>query len=173
MNISEDQLKDERKLFKRLLLSSDDLKHAKEFAQALLELPKSEDKRLWRGLQTALIVSYWRPFTNNEGSKDASLKLPTKKFLSEFDDKNKRLHDHVKSLRNTVMAHSDSSVYGINVTVSISHNFKWVIPTSWNPWVKMQNDEIETIIDNIEKIVHKISEEMIRIQELLPVGKNF
>jgi len=76
----------ERKLLKRLIISQQDLDHAKKYAELILEfgLHNSEqesEKYLHRGLNVALVVSYWRPFSDNVGSADTLPKLSSLAIL--------------------------------------------------------------------------------------------
>lgn len=170
--MSSERIRHEKKLFKRLLLTSDDLDHARAFADILLS-ENYDSRELRRSLQTSLVVAYWRPFTNNDGSRDAAVTLPTKKFCSSFSDNNWKTHEHIKKLRNTVMAHSDSSVYGISVTIRemVDEKIAWSI--KWNPWAPMDKSTLNGISDNINKVRAKVCEEMLRIQALLPAGERF
>jgi hypothetical protein len=65
------ELKQERRLLNRLVISHNDLVQARWYAYLILSKKlhysdKEEDKYLHRGLNTALIVTYYRPFSKNK-----------------------------------------------------------------------------------------------------------
>ena len=168
MTDSRKRVEQEKRLYKRLILTFEDMQQAKSFATALLP-PQSAEKVVREALQIAMIVAYWRPFSNNKGSKDA-LKSLSKKFLKDFNDDNLKAHSRLENLRNTVMAHSGSSVYGIDVTIKKFKEAKFLFPKKWNPWVPMSGSEINLIIENIEKISLKVTTEILRIQNFSSRG---
>lgn len=172
MTDSTAQLNHERKLYKRLVLTRDDLAHAESCAEALLNGPE-QSKTIRQALMTAMIVSYYRPFSDNKGSVDALKTLPPKRFLSEFDGDNCATHKWIRDLRNKVMAHSDSSAYGTDVYVVEANGVKLAIPSKWNPWAELDENRIKTIRCNIGKIQEKVTDEIMRIQQGLPVEEPF
>jgi hypothetical protein len=169
---SVEKVEQEKRLYKRLILTFEDLQQAKSFASALLS-PLPTEKAVRDALEIAMIVSYWRPFSNNKGSKDAKKTLPTKNFLMDFNDDNHKAHSRIKDLRNTVMAHSDSNAYGIHVSTKKIKDAKITGSLMRNPWVSMSNSEISLIIENIDKISLKVTDEILRIQNCLPEETKF
>jgi hypothetical protein len=84
-----------------LLMGAIDMGHVIAAAKALQREHASEtpDEPLIRALETGMVVSYWRPFSprNSAGR------------LREKDAYDLELHELMKTLRNQVHAHIDSS----------------------------------------------------------------
>ena len=177
VEITQERLEAEKKLFKRLVISHWDLQHAQRFAELILNrnlLDSSDalDKDLLHALNTALIVAYWRPFSDNEPTSDTRAMLPNS-YLRDFSSSEKALHKHIHHLRNKGMAHSDSEAHGVRVIVNDLAGTKTTIPTGWNPHVPLSKADVEMLFRMIEKLMVKISEEHLRIQALLPIGEQF
>jgi hypothetical protein len=107
--LSEDQLKDPA-LFKRLVLSLRDLAHAGS-AITFIEEEIGDDKRYNLAdrrklmcFETALIVSYCRPFSKSPDGVPALSYGTLGIKLSHFT---RVLHEELMSKRNTIFAHSD------------------------------------------------------------------
>jgi hypothetical protein len=102
-------------LLPRWCIDLGDFRQAKEFAEHILkrkwqqELNESPVKRVeHRAFNTALIVSYARPFHDNKtlkGAPASSLREQVGEVLSEAAEVD--LHDRILRLRDTVIAHSD------------------------------------------------------------------
>jgi hypothetical protein len=171
------QLDAERKLYKRLIISDQDLSHARKYAQLILELDlhgSSGDKNVYlhRGLNVALVVSYWRPFSDNEGSLDTLPRLPDG-FIAMYSPEGKALHDQLKSLRNRAFAHSDATAHGVRVHIKEFLGAKAAWPMSWNAHVPLTLERTKQLLDMIEQLLVRIAEETVRIQRLLPAGEIF
>jgi hypothetical protein len=109
--MSDKQLTQEKRLLKRLVISKNDLSHAQWYANLILSknLHHSnldEDKYLHRGLNTALILTYYRPFSMNKDldGKKNNLSVLTSIFKAEEEN----LHRLIEDLRNGEVAHSDA-----------------------------------------------------------------
>jgi hypothetical protein len=91
----------------RTRLSSDDFD---ECSRYLTTLQECSGEWLQRGLLTAAIVTYARPFTNNNPRRipdvTGSLSVSINQVLSLEE---KKLHDQLIALRNEVVAHTDYS----------------------------------------------------------------
>jgi hypothetical protein len=167
----------ERKLLKRLIISHQDLDHAKRYADLILKLGlhKSDeegDRYLHRGLNVALVVSYWRPFSDNEGSADTHPRLPDK-FISGYSPTEEALHKEVRNLRNKAFAHSDAEAHGVRIHVREFLGSKTVFPVGWNAHIPLSDERTKQLLGMINKLLARISEEQIRIQRLLPADQYF
>jgi hypothetical protein len=88
----------------RARLSLDDFTEAREYLE---KLEANEDEVTRRGLLTAAIVAYCRPFTNSDegvgGDATSQLSVSISKLFTEVEQ---RLHAQVLSLRHEVVAHT-------------------------------------------------------------------
>jgi hypothetical protein len=88
----------------RARLSSDDFKEA---GQYLTVIETAEDDVVRRGLLTAAIVAYYRPFTNSDegsaGNATSRLSVNIEKLLNQDEQD---MHAVLKALRNEVIAHT-------------------------------------------------------------------
>lgn len=175
--LATDALVEERKLFKRLVIASNDLAHAAQFAQAILKrglhsLTEEPDRYLLAGMTTALVVAYWRSFTSNRGTAEAVKSLP-EASLGEFTDEEKQLHQRVGNLRNTAFAHSDAGVMRVRVSIRQFNEVRFAIPSHWDPHRSLTKADVVTLSTIIEKLRRYILQEHLRIQALLPVDDRF
>jgi hypothetical protein len=83
--ITDAQLISDKRRLKRLVISTEDLNHAKRYAELILNRDSADGKYLISALKTALIVAYWRPFSGNEKKKKPDtlpkLETSTKRIL--------------------------------------------------------------------------------------------
>jgi hypothetical protein len=88
----------------RARLSSDDFAEASEY---LLQFGEVQNDVLKRGLLTASVICYCRPFTASRGGfsphATAQLRVSLRKL---FTPQERKLHDTLMSLRNEVVAHT-------------------------------------------------------------------
>jgi hypothetical protein len=100
------------RLYRRLWLSRIDLDEAKDAASELLErrirLPRTKPPAgLLLALNTALVVSYARPFVISRGSSVAEKAVPGS-LLRVFTSAEREFHDALIEIRNKEVAHSDA-----------------------------------------------------------------
>ena len=167
----------EKKLFKRLLHSHHDLMHARACARQILkrslyEAPRgSDDWEMLECLNTALVVSYWRPFSDNQNTEDVRSTLPNS-YLRELTPEERMLHKHIGEYRNRDHAHSDPESRSIAITVEF-----WkgpvAIPIGRDPFVPLLAEDVRLLEGMIEKLLQKIIAEQVRIQGQLDVGDRF
>lgn len=167
----------ERKLLKRLVISHQDLDHARRYAELIIDMglhnsEKERDRYLHRGLNVALVVSYWRPFSDNEGSADTHPKLPDR-FISGYSKAERALHKEACNLRNKAFAHSDAEAHGVLVHVREFLGSKTAIPIGWNAHIPLPEERTQQLLGMINQLLGRISEEQIRIQKLLPAEDYF
>jgi len=108
------KLTDEQKnraLYKRILLSIDDLIDAHNSAIRLLELDEFEKASIKQSSDfvahcLCLVISYSRPFINSENEDIAYKRLPGVS-LKSLTREERALHNNIISLRQKEFAHSD------------------------------------------------------------------
>jgi hypothetical protein len=167
------QLANEKKRLKRLVISNADLNHAKEYSELILNRNWDGEKYLLCALKTALIVAYWRPFSENEPAPD-TLPMLEDKHKKDFTPIETRLHDTIHNLRNEVMAHSDSNAHSVRVFVGELAGSKTAIPIARDPHAAgLTNDDVQALLVMIDKLTARILEDQIRLQALLPAGARF
>jgi hypothetical protein len=171
MPMSERQAQEIR-LFRRLVISGKDLDHARRYAQLILtrklhDSSEEDDKTIHRGLNLALVVSYWRPFTKNQGSAETLPGLP-RKFLKAYSPDERKLHAEIGRLRNRGFAHSDGDAHGVRVQVRSFRGLKSAWSTSWNAHVPLPAEQTARLLGMIETLLGQMASEQMRIQALLP-----
>ncbi len=166
MNI---KIENAKKQIKRILISEDDIQDAGNYAYQLLkheyhnpeyldriEDPKedflnSDDYENMRALTTALIVSYSRPFTRNEGNDSAIPSLPNK-FLSNYNALEMDLHNKILNLRNRAFAHSDAELFNIELSKSKYDGMIYPVFLEY-PIEFFTKDELKLFQEMIEKLL--------------------
>jgi hypothetical protein len=93
-------------LYRRTFLSAKDLEKALKYFLAAKTFYAAEDGNSAEGLIAAGIVAYARPFSGNRPHESAVATPPFRDAL--LSAKERRLHDRIIRLRNTVIAHSDA-----------------------------------------------------------------
>jgi len=140
--------------WERLSISDDDLAQAKRFGNFILERSLHDttggvdDKLIHLAFNTALIVSYARPFTMNFdklGKKRPSMLLP---FLENLSCEEGKLHKIVCDSRDQEYAHSDSASH--NVAIYKSEFFD--IAISPNPFIPLPRIQVGATAETHRKI---------------------
>lgn len=167
----------EKKQFRRLVLTSIDLEQASSWGRYILENNLWDEsvrsnKDLARGLQTAMIVAYIRPFSGNNKTKD-TLHRPMLPLKSVLTDKQWNLHKCIHNKRNTVFAHSDSEVRDLDISVSDINGQKSALPISNNPYVMRNEGEIRDFLNLVETVSGVVSDRIIELQEKLSSNDKF
>lgn len=168
---------EEKRLFKRLVSAHFDLAHAKCCATQILdrklhESERENDYQLLRCLNTALIVSYWRPFSANEATPDEIGTLPDR-FRSTFTATERRIHNRVREARNSEHAHSDPRARSTRVSVRQIGTSQIAIPMSRDVFIPLPMEAIVQLQGMIDKLLAQIAEETVRIQRTLKPDTSF
>ena len=168
---------EERRLFKRIAQSLTDLDHAAECARQILQrdlhsATDREDKRLLPCLNTALIVSYARPFSGNKASPDVRQKLPPE-CLDVLSDDQRKLHNHLLESRNQDHAHSDPTGMDMTVRVSTVLSVPIAIPISRDASAPLSRESVAAVADLTKSLKVRLGQEQIRIQGILKEGECF
>lgn len=168
---------EEKRLFKRIVQSEQDLDHAAECAEQILTLDLHSsatraDKRLLRCLNTGLIVSYVKPFSGNRGSADVRKSLPSE-YIDILSDDHRRLHDQLIASRKCDHAHSDPKGRSVSVEVQKVGDGGLTIPRGRDACAALSRDSVEEVAKLIQRLQAKLSEEHVRIQGVLEAGERF
>ena len=115
------QLEPELRLYRRLWLSRIDLQEARDIGSELLvrkiPLPRSKPiSGLLLALNTALVVSYVRPFVSSRGTSVAEKALPGS-LLRSFTSEERMFHESLIQLRNKEVAHTDADYLELEIEV--------------------------------------------------------
>jgi hypothetical protein len=103
-------------LYRRLHIAQNDLWEAELFAERLAVDPP-EDRQLREAVLMAAVVCYARPFTPSQSTDEAHAMLPKGTVRSAFTREERALHARVLAARNTEVAHSDTTVHALTVTL--------------------------------------------------------
>lgn len=162
----------EIKLFKRITMSLTDISFTGQLIDEALNFSHNELTR--KAIEEAIIISYSRPFSHNDSKTLNSSGDLRQAFKSKFDDKQKKVHDRViTNLRNRVVAHSDSSSYGVSFSIFELGNDKMVLPRQRRIIELLSNDDLEILKDNCLIIISWLFDEQIRIKNFLPSGSYY
>ncbi len=105
--------------FNRAYISMHDMEKCIEYLQCAKSALANNDFAAARGLITAAIVSYARPFSGNEDHPSA---VPKPSFRSkQLTSQERELHNRVITLRNEAIAHSDATMNPVKADI-YSHN---------------------------------------------------
>lgn len=170
-------LDDKKRLFKRIIHSLDDLQHAAECADQILQrdlhsATADADKLLLRALSTSLIVSYGRPFSGNRASLDVQKMLP-RRYLNSLSEDRLRLHKNLMEARNRDHAHSDPAGRDLTVGAAGTQGIVLAIPIMRNAFAPWPRETIQRVRDLISVLLAKLSEDYLEIQKELKVGERF
>lgn len=166
----------DKRLLKRIVISQWDLGQARDCIAEILDrrLHESrEDRALWKGMNTAFIVAYCRPFTKNYDQGDSEHPaLPTlpKEYLDVLTDDQRQVHNALKRARDQDQAHSDEEATTVTVRVS---DTGLAVPSGRNPLAPWTPDELQKAKGVIEALYEKLDEESQRIVQTLDPGDCF
>lgn len=99
-----------------LIVSYDDLMHAEVACNILLKNKVKEEDELYQPVLTAAIVAYARPF-----KKSRKLITLSPEWCSWHNDVQRELHSQMIGLRDTSIAHSDSSMHTVCLLPVVSN----------------------------------------------------
>ncbi|MBA6250840.1 hypothetical protein [Colwellia sp. MB3u-55] len=149
--------------FQRIMMPLVDIRYTKDLID---EAIKSDlNGNINRAFQESVIISYSRPFSDNDTGNLRS------GFIKQFNSLQKNAHNLViKTLRNQVVAHSSSKAYGVNFTVTEADEVKWVWPFMTRIPLLLDEDTIKLIRENCQIIESWLFDEQTRVKNLLPCG---
>jgi hypothetical protein len=170
-----DQIREQR-YFKRLLLADRDFRRAEEFVQEMLKRRLFENLTVQReveayAFQTALIVSYCRPFSDNKSGakRDVLPRISDKVFLSDLETPEKETHSLLIDLRNQIYAHSDPDAFEVQVKRGQA---SWVGEINVPYWV-FTEEQLDLVLSIIQKHRQLGFLERSRLLEKIEPGMSF
>lgn len=99
-----------KKELHRLIVAQSDVSEAFQAWETYVETLPLENYALRRALLSAIVISYCRPFTSNEGFGV----LPAK-WSHYSDARHRKWHDQLLKARNEVIAHSDQAIRQVTI----------------------------------------------------------
>lgn len=170
-------MEEKKRRFRRWKLSAIDLGQAYSWVDYMLEnelhLEKgTEERKVGRGLQTAVIVTYCRPFSRNF-ERDHTAATLDDSFLDVYSERERAFHSRLIDLRNQIFAHTDSEARDLKISTSelAGQTIAW--PRSHNPYAVMGQEELRTLKMMLKKLRGAISEKSIELQKELSPGEEF
>jgi hypothetical protein len=146
----------ERKLYQRLTVWNEDFRHANYFASFLLKkgwhFDPWDKKIRWStymqqaAFTSALVAAYCRPFVETRNGAVLSMKL------APYNDSERELHDKLKTLRNSVYAHSDVELQNVR-PISIGSRATAIVTL---PVLKLTRAETQKVHSMIERTSNSI-----------------
>ena len=123
-----------RALFRRMALSHFDFEETLRFLDRLQpirdDVEPVQDDAVQAALMTALLVSYWRPFSTSEDDGQTARRLPSE-LLEGLSREKRQLHDKVGVLRNKQFAHADPGPAELQVNWNLrDKGFRFPVPIS-------------------------------------------
>lgn len=116
-DVGADRVREARNLYERLIVFQDDLRQAAYFAEHLLKkgwhFEPWDRKIRWStymqqaAFTSALVTAYCRPFAQARSTPILSMKL------APYSASERQLHEKLKSLRNSVYAHSEVELHKV------------------------------------------------------------
>jgi len=158
------ELEPQLRLYRRLWISSNDLREAKATIEEILKsnLPyprRKEPSALLIALTTALVVSYARPFVNSRGQSAVAERTVPGSLLRVLTPRERELHNALVDMRNREVAHSDADVLELSITLfpngdggvsrAPRHPLRRIELRALNRMIEKLTDEIERLCDGL------------------------
>ena len=158
------------RLYRRFWLARIDLQEAKSIGGELLErkipLPRSKlPSGLLLGLNTALVVSYSRPFVGSRGASVAERAVPGS-LLRVLTARERDFHEGVIETRNKEVAHSDADILELTIELYDGGD-GGILRATRTP---MKRSAIRTLIRLIDKIEAEIDKRCEELRTKLPLN---
>jgi len=161
---------DQIEYLKRLAISRADLQFSLSAITFLSEVEEDQkynpvELRRFKSYETAFVVSYARPFTENSGSRYKKLSL--RKIGFRLEGEQKRLHEKIISLRNRIYAHSDGEFAAVRSDLLKIYELINGVPLHHVQFEEGlhfgKSSEIHETMVMIAKIMHALHEETQRV----------
>jgi hypothetical protein len=126
-------------------------------ARALLD-DTSDHGAYRRALETAIVVSYWRPFSGNRGGSLGKRDAPQRADW-------KHIHDWLREQRDTVHAHSDEEAGRASKVVIHGVDDEGIVTAAWTEsWGALPVQALPAMIEMFEAQAQRFLVEAGRIQ---------
>ena len=155
----------------RVLMSYVDFQQATEIADYIIrnELHGKypEDRFLWQGLNTSMILAYGRPFSGND--KGAEYKIPDlpRRIINVLSKNDLELHVILIEDRNAVLAHSDSRAWKPNPVVYSGLSGDLIIPLFKDPHAPLTLENTVHFKEVSQKLMESCFSERERLEDEL------
>lgn len=149
-----------------------DFQQAGGIASCILESDLLErypnDRFHLQGLNSGMIVAYWRPFSNERGGEAAVPSLPGR-ILGVLNREERELHEVIREDRNRVVAHSDSEAWNPRPHYIILNGKKILVPLFSAPHAHLLRPAVEMFAGMCTKLREACFAERERLErELAP-----
>jgi len=158
--------------FVRVLMSYVDFQQAGGIASCILESNLLErypkDRFHLQGLNSGMIVAYWRPFSNTRRGEEAVPPLRAR-ILRVLSREERDLHGVIREDRNTVVAHSNSEAWNPRPHYIILNGKKVLFPLFSAPHAPLLRSAVEMFTGMCNKLLEACFAERERLErELAP-----
>lgn len=159
-------LQPQLRLYRRLYLSRSDLEEARATAEDLLARRISVPRRkqpspLLMAMNTALVVSYARPFIHSRGQSTIADKAVPGVLLRSLTANEREAHDAIIALRNKEVAHSDADALEMYLDVFPGGDGA-IVRTGREPFRRPELRFILRLITKLESALNDRCEELRR-----------
>lgn len=170
-------MEEKKRELRRWVLSSIDLEQAHRWVNYILEnnLYLEDDdtaRTVGRGLQTAMIVAYCRPFSGNF-ERDHTVGKLSDEFLETYTEQEHNYHSRILDLRNQIFAHTDSEHRDLSITIHGFAGQSMAWPSTHNPYPVMEKDELQQLRKMLKKLRGAVAGKTIELQKELTPGEEF
>lgn len=156
-------LEPDLRLYRRLWLSRIDLEEAKDIVSELLArklpLPRSKPMTgLLLALNTALVVTYARPFVSSRGTSVAERAVPGS-LLRVLTSQEREFHEELIQMRNKEIAHTDADYLDLTIEVFPEGDGGIFLATR-QPLRRSALRVLHRMIEKLERSIEARSEEL-------------
>jgi len=166
----------------RLLISYNDFKHASSVAHFYLNGDFDVDREEWDGgdyyerrvtgeaMNSAMIVSYARPFSGNDKAVKEKIPDLPGRYLRLLDENELRVHKNILSSRNKRVAHSDSEAWEMMpYQLEMAEGRKRVVPVCNDTLRPLPKEDIRTLVSICGTFMNAIVDERKELETQLDV----
>ena len=162
----------------RLLISYNDLQQASWIASYILDhrfqekVDRMRGRRqyrirlLWQALNSAMVVSYCRPFSGNDRRLAKPVPDLPKRFLRPLSREERELHRVAMSDRNTMLAHSDSDAWDLRpFFMEANPGHKILFPIHNDTRAPLVHDVVDRLRGMCRKLMELVLAERKRLEK--------
>ncbi|GAA4892527.1 hypothetical protein [Ferrimonas pelagia] len=155
----------------RITMALDDLLRCQSYCRMMLKNPMgesfSDERVVYESLFVAFIISYGRVF-NSSNTVDDSFRGEVSNKFGEFrasiirkqDSRLQKLHERIKTKRNTAIAHSDA------VSRNYQHYTNSPLAIGRNPYYPYDHEEVQWALELTSNLIVLVGEEQSRIGKI-------
>lgn len=172
--MTDTQLSEDKRLYRRLILSWWDFYRADEFAELLEESWKQETEKMQQvALSISAVVSYGRPFSGNYDRSHTVADFPDDLRKEALNDRDQELHDHLMDTRHQEFAHTDAEVQELTIEMKEYKGETVAIPVSRDTMVPLGPDVTGHLREVIQKLIAVTNREKARLEKGFDAGEAF